>query len=170
VRVNEELSKEAQQALKDLVYEYRDIFVFNDDLGCLGHIHVWITYSKEHSFINVKPGYTQLYQRPYTVSFLERQKIQEEIDKLIKHGVLKPATSNYVSPTLIVLKPDGGNRIVTDYRKLNDILQTKDFRPIPLLQFSYFPALVEQQSSVSWTYLNHCSNVHFQRRTNNSLQ
>jgi hypothetical protein len=27
VRVNEELSKEEQQALKDLVYEYRDIFV-----------------------------------------------------------------------------------------------------------------------------------------------
>jgi hypothetical protein len=78
VRVNEEVSKESQQALRNLVYEYRDIFVFNNELGCLN-----ITYSKDHSFINVKPGYTQLYQRPYPVTFHERQKTQEEIDKLI---------------------------------------------------------------------------------------
>jgi hypothetical protein len=36
-------------------------------------------------------GYPQLCQRPYPVSFHERQKIQEEIDKLIKQGVLMPA-------------------------------------------------------------------------------
>jgi hypothetical protein len=40
VRINEDLSKTQQSALRNLVYEYRDIFVFNDELGCLNcNIH-----------------------------------------------------------------------------------------------------------------------------------
>ena len=38
-------------------------------------------------------------------------------------GVVRPSTSSYASPIVMVKKKDGPNRVCVDYRKLNKITE-----------------------------------------------
>ena len=59
-----------------------------------------------------------------------RKVIDEELDEMLKHGIVRPSKSPYSSPVVIVTKKDGGMRFCIDYRRLND--QTKiDQYPLP---------------------------------------
>ena len=61
------------------------------------------------------------------------------IDELLEAGVIKKCDkSQYISPCLLVPKKmeagkDMGHRLVIDYRKLNDILETVVY-PMPRIQ------------------------------------
>ena len=59
--------------------------------------------------------------RPYPLSYAVRQNLKEEIDQMLNLGIIRPSTSAYASPIVIVKKKDGSNRICVDYRKLNKI-------------------------------------------------
>ena len=59
-----------------------------------------------------------------------RKVIDEELDEMLKHGIVRPSKSPYSSPVVIVTKKDGGMRFCIDYRRLNE--QTKiDQYPLP---------------------------------------
>ena len=59
-----------------------------------------------------------------------RKVIDEELDEMLKHGIVRPSKSPYSSPVVIITKKDGGMRFCIDYRRLND--QTKiDQYPLP---------------------------------------
>ena len=62
-------------------------------------------------------------QRPYKVPLNKRKVIDEEIDKMLKSGVIRPSNSNWASPVLIVPKKSGENRFCIDYRKVNSITE-----------------------------------------------
>ena len=52
-----------------------------------------------------------------------RKVIDEELDEILKYGIVRPIKSLYSSPVVIVTKKDGGMRFCIDYWRLND--QTK---------------------------------------------
>lgn len=54
-------------------------------------------------------------------------------NKLLRDGVVSPATSEWCSPLHFVLRRDGTYRMVGDYRRLNNIT-TRDIYPLPFLQ------------------------------------
>ena len=57
--------------------------------------------------------------------------VKEYIDEMLGKGYIRPSTSPYAAPVLIVKKPDGGIRVCVDYRALNAL--TIRNRNAPLL-------------------------------------
>ncbi len=55
------------------------------------------------------------------------------VDKILGKGYIRPSTSSYAAPVLIVKKPDGGLRICINYRALN-ALTIKNRNAPPLIR------------------------------------
>lgn len=71
-----------------------------------------------------------LRQRPYRVSASERQVIADNVDDMLRRGVIQPSNSPWASPVVLVTKKDGSIRFCVDYRRLNKITR-KDVYPLP---------------------------------------
>ncbi|CAF5098327.1 unnamed protein product, partial [Rotaria magnacalcarata] len=70
---------------------------------------------------------------PYRASYRDEQIQREEIDKLLKQGIIEESTSPWLSPIVLVRKKDGSVRFCVDFRKLNNI-PTKDAFPMPRIE------------------------------------
>ena len=64
---------------------------------------------------NARPARAKL--RRYSI--LELETLWKEVDKLLRKGVIEPASSPWNSPLLLVPKPDGRLRVVQDLRAVN---------------------------------------------------
>ncbi|UYV63150.1 K02A2.6-like [Cordylochernes scorpioides] len=72
--------------------------------------------------------------RPYRHSFRDRDLIKQQIEQLLKYGLIKPASSLYSAPvTLAPKKGEGRVRLCIDYRLLNRKIISDSF-PIPLME------------------------------------
>ena len=50
----------------------------------------------------------------------DKQKVmRDEIKALLETGLVRPSQSPFTSPCMLINKPDGGHRLVTNYAKLN---------------------------------------------------
>jgi len=61
---------------------------------------------------------------------------KEIVNQFEQKGILKPSTSPSSSPILLVKKPNGSLRIVSDFREVN-LITIKDAHPLPLIPASY---------------------------------
>ena len=80
---------------------------------------------------------------PYRVSYKDEQVQRDEIDKLLRQGVIEESTSPWSSPIVLVRKKDGSVRFCVDFRKLNNVT-VKDAFPIPRID-DIFDHLSEAQ-------------------------
>ena len=69
--------------------------------------------------IDLKPGTTPIAKRPYKMPPHELLDLEEEIDKALHKGFIRPSSSAWGAPSLFVKKKDGTNRLVQDYRPIN---------------------------------------------------
>lgn len=58
---------------------------------------------------------------------------EAEIQKMAEDGIIEPASSPWLSPILMVTKPDGSIRFCCDFRKLNDVT-VKEYQPLPRIE------------------------------------
>ncbi|XP_069138991.1 uncharacterized protein [Argopecten irradians] len=65
-----------------------------------------------------------------TLPFQMKATIREEVDKMLKMGVIEPSDSPFASPVVIVRKKDGTNRFCIDFRRLNRVT-VFDAEPMP---------------------------------------
>lgn len=72
-------------------------------------------------------------QRYYPLSPAKLKVLNEEIDKMLEAGVIRPSRSPWASPVVMVTKPDGSIRFCVDSRKLNSVT-VKDSYPLPRIQ------------------------------------
>lgn len=69
-------------------------------------------------------------QRYYPISPARQKLVDEELDKMLKLGVIEPSHSEWSSPIILLDKPDGSKRFCVDFRKVN-LVTKKDAYPLP---------------------------------------
>ena len=68
--------------------------------------------------------------KPYPLPFASEQIVKDEVDSMLKAGVIQSSDSPYASPIVLVKKKDGKVRFCIDFRKIN-ILTVGDAGFIP---------------------------------------
>ncbi len=71
-----------------------------------------------------------VHQAPYRTSYKEKQVIKEQVQEMLERGIIRPSTSEFASPVVLVKKKDGKYRFCIDFRNLNKISR-KDVFPLP---------------------------------------
>lgn len=117
------LPPEQERSVRELLNEFEDLFA--NDLSQLGKCKVG-----EHR-IETQDA-PPIKSRAYRRSPDEREFIDDEVEKMMKYGIVRKSTSPWSSPVVLVLKKDGSKRFCVDYRKINKITKI-DAYPLPLI-------------------------------------
>jgi hypothetical protein len=70
--------------------------------------------------------------RPYIYPQLLKNEVEHQCNVMVAQGVIRPSTSPFSAPTLLVKKADGSCRLCVDYRALND-KTIRDKFPLPIV-------------------------------------
>ncbi|KAG2211528.1 hypothetical protein INT45_007797 [Circinella minor] len=106
-----ELEPRLKQEFFALVERYQDIFDWDKKtVGCTNRI-------KHH--VNIDKNITPISSRPYRLSPIELENLKKKLDRLLEMGVIRPCSSPWSSPILMVRKKNNEMRLVVDFRKIN---------------------------------------------------
>ena len=83
----------------------------------------------EHE-IRLKEGAVPIKQRHYPRNPAMQSIINEEVDSMLREGVIEPSDSPWSSPVVLIKKPSGKYRFCIDMRRVNDS-SVKDAYPLP---------------------------------------
>lgn len=135
IRACQHLDIEQQNKVKSLIVECKEVFA--NENGDLGRTKL-VTHK-----INV--GNAQpIRQAPRRLPLHQREVATKEIESMLEKDIIRPSSSPWSSPIVLVKKKDGTIRFCIDYRKLNAIT-IKDAYPIPNIQES-----LEMLSGACW--------------------
>ncbi|MCO5603006.1 hypothetical protein L7F22_057148 [Adiantum nelumboides] len=70
---------------------------------------------------------------PYRVSQAQQEEIMRQVNELVEKGMVRPSSSPFCSPVLLVQKKDGTYPMCVDYRALNRITIKNRF-PVPRVE------------------------------------
>ncbi|MCO5579632.1 hypothetical protein L7F22_033489 [Adiantum nelumboides] len=70
---------------------------------------------------------------PYPVSQAQQEEIMSQVNELVQKGMVRPSSSPFCSPILLVHKKDGTYGMCVDYRALNKLTVKNQF-PIPRIE------------------------------------
>uniref|UniRef100_A0A183CLG5 RNA-directed DNA polymerase n=2 Tax=Globodera pallida TaxID=36090 RepID=A0A183CLG5_GLOPA len=107
--------------LLNLVREYRNIFAVSE-----GELSQTSLVSHQIETGNAKPVKSRVRPVPYAY----REKVSGMVQDYIGRGIVRPSSSPWASPIVIVPKKDGALRFCVDYRGLNAVT-VKDAFPLP---------------------------------------
>ena len=115
-----ELQKEFKEYLRILLNEYDDVFMKPGEI-------LEGTTLVEHQIPlkDEKP-----LKQPYRNPLAHRKIISDEVADMLEKGIIRPSTSPWASPVVLVRKKDGTIRFCVDYRGLNAVTE-KDSFPLP---------------------------------------
>ena len=117
------LSQTHRDALYNVLKEFPDVFD-----GILKQ------YRDEEIHLDIDPTAKPHRCRAYPVPRVQLNLFKQELDRLVKIGVLSPTgRSSWISGTFIMPKKDNTVRWISDFRALNKALQRKVY-PIPRIQ------------------------------------
>ena len=86
--------------------------------------------------IDLKPGTVPIAKRPYKMPPHELLELKKEIDESLQKGFIRPSSSAWGAPSLFVKKSDGTNRLVQDYRPINQATIQNKY-PLPRINDLY---------------------------------
>ena len=117
-----ELNEKQKQQLSQLLQKYAHLFASKkEELGRTNIVKHAI-YTEE-----VPP----IRQKFYRTSPKEQEHIDNEIQEMLKHNIIRPSTkSEWASPVILVPKKNGKLRFCVDYRQVNKVTK-KDNYPLP---------------------------------------
>jgi hypothetical protein len=118
VKINPVLREEQKESAEILVKRYQDRLT--DLPGCTNILEREIELDENIPFRS----------RTYPLPFAVRDTIKNEVEMIKQMGIIEPSSSQYISPPVIVKKPDSTNRFCIDFRRLNAVTKF-DAGPIP---------------------------------------
>ena len=118
------LSDNQQKQLHGMLTANHSIFILEDnELGKFKEVQAHIVVS------DPTPVRTPNYRYPEKA----KEIISLMLEEMEKKGVIESSTAAWLSPIVLVNKPDNSKRMCLDYRKVNTHLQV-DIHPLPLLE------------------------------------
>lgn len=112
------LSSEEQSTLLKLILEYHSIFSNRPGCNNLYTCRFDVTHDIPFKI------------RPYPIPFAHRPAVEQELNRMLKWGVIERSSSPYASPIICVKKSDGSVRLCLDARRINQmIIPTRDASP-----------------------------------------
>ena len=82
--------------------------------------------------IELLPGTGPISKRPYRMPAKDLEEIKKQIKELLDKCYIRPSSSPWGSPVLLVEKKDGSLRMVVDYRGWNEVT-IKNKYPLPMI-------------------------------------
>lgn len=120
----DKLSAEDLIKVKQLLYEYSDIFSRDEaDIGFAPDLKMDISM---HDPSPVRQTYRSIPNALYS-------EVKDYIQDLLSKGFIRKSKSAFASPLVCVRKKDGSLRLCVDYRKINQ-KSVADSRPLPKIQ------------------------------------
>ena len=111
------LSPDKQRQLRDMLLKHETLFD-----GVLK------TFPGQPMHLDLVPGATPVYRRPYPVPQVHLETFKKELDHLVNIGVLSPVRdTEWGLPTFITPKKDGTVRWVSDLRELNKVVKKTQY-------------------------------------------
>jgi len=118
VHVNDDLTERQKTDVRGILNKFKSIFT--DVPGKTNVIEHKVKLCEE------KP----IRSKPYPVPFALQKGIEEEIERMLRLGLVEYSMSPYSTPMIAVKKKDGSNRLCLDFRKINKIT-VFDAEPMP---------------------------------------
>ncbi|MCO5597948.1 hypothetical protein L7F22_052035 [Adiantum nelumboides] len=125
-QVNESGSKEDLE-LSKFLNQFQDVFI--DDIP--GELPP--KRGDDDHAIELIPGSSPPNKPPYRVSQAQQEEIMRQVNELVEKGMVRPSSSPFCSPVLLVHKKNGTYRMCVDYRALNKITIKNKF-PVPRIE------------------------------------
>lgn len=133
-------SPDVPPQIQQLLGEFTE--VFNEPSSLPQHMKF------DHA-ISILPGATPVNCRPYRYNPQQKDKIEKQVNAMLRAGTILPSMSPYASPVLLVKKKDGSWRFCVDYRRLNELTVKNKFS-MPVIE-ELLDELAGQSSSPNWT-------------------
>ncbi|GFU48521.1 retrovirus-related Pol polyprotein from transposon 297 [Trichonephila clavipes] len=119
--LNKHLHDKQMDLLRELLNKYSKCFLNNPGLTNL--------VEQEIQLVSDQPVRT----RPYRMSHRQNEILKNEINRMLKLGIIEIGESDYMSPMILVEVAGKEPRPCIDYRKLNGIIRTEYF-PLPNIE------------------------------------
>ena len=95
--------------------------------------------------VETREGTSPPAKKAYGMSREQAAVVKHYIDEMLGKGYIRPSTSPYAAPVLIVKKQDSGLRICVDYRALNTItIRNRNAPPLIRETLSLYGQVVHQ--------------------------
>ena len=116
--MGEQLSQEQKQSLKQLIGEFNDVFSNAPGRTDLA----------EHT---IQTGAAKpVRQQPYRMPHAYHDTVKQDLREMEEASIIKPSTSKWASPIVLMPKKDGTLQMCVDYRKLSAVSEA-DAYPMP---------------------------------------
>ncbi|TYK28130.1 Ty3/gypsy retrotransposon protein [Cucumis melo var. makuwa] len=121
---DDQITETGKERMATIISKYSDVFERPGRLPPQRGI--------EHH-IYLRQGTDPVNVRPYRYAHHQKEEIERLVDEMLTSGIIRPSTSPYSSPVLLVKKKDGSWRFCVDYRALNNVTIPDKF-PIPVVE------------------------------------
>ena len=116
------LTEQQLQQLAEVVSKHHEVFAKDSkDYGKISPL-----YDLQHEIMTeeAKP----VLQKPYRHSRYEEDFLKKLVEELEQAGLIRPSTSPWISPVVLVKKKDGGLRMCIDFRRLNAVTKRDPYQ------------------------------------------
>ena len=121
IKFGENLNQDQRRQLTELIHEYKDVFAENPKKPKC-------TTMMEHRIIT--EGALPVRSKPRRIPNAWEKEVNDQLQEMLGNNIIRPSSSPWNAPFLLVKKKDQGMRFVCDFRGLNDVTK-KDNYPLP---------------------------------------
>lgn len=143
ISLGNNLSNNEQDQIRALISKYSDIFASNPKKPTP-------VKNMTHKIITSNAQPVRL--KPYRIPHAWEDEVSSQVQQMLDNGIIRPSSSPWNAPVILVKKKDGSMRFVCDFRGLNNATK-KDSYPLPHIR----DVIDKMQGARFWTTLDAAS-------------